>query len=168
MKIVHDSHEDGVDFDEDGNNLMGKGKYKIVDFDTGEIVGDYKPKEADKETFVLCYPQSIGRVDMQIMRYMNNENRVYLDRERRKAISVTLSCSVGHVSNEITSMIKNNVLLRVGKGEYMVNPYLYTKGSRRNLGKMREAYMRIRNRMLEEGGAIQKRGAKMYKLREVR
>ena len=47
---------------------------------------------------------------------------------RKSRIASTLKCSTRSIDNAISEFVKREILLRVGRAEYELNPHLFAKG----------------------------------------
>lgn len=65
------------------------------------------------------------------MTYMNNDmpNKVNIDSFLKKYIIQTLGISEGSLNNMITSFVKRDIIRRMGKGVYQLNPFMFAKGN---------------------------------------
>lgn len=65
------------------------------------------------------------------MTYMNSDmpNKVNIDAVLKKYIIEHISISEGSLNNMITRFVKRDVLRRIGKGVYQLNPFMFAKGN---------------------------------------
>lgn len=65
------------------------------------------------------------------MTYMNdaNPNKVNIDKMLKQYIQEALGISEGALNNMITSFIKRDIIRRIGRGVYQLNPFMFAKGN---------------------------------------
>ena len=65
------------------------------------------------------------------MTYMNNDmpNKVNIDILLREYIMKELDISEGALNNMITSFVKRDIIRRIGRGAYQLNPFMFAKGN---------------------------------------
>lgn len=65
------------------------------------------------------------------MTYMNDEmpNKVNVDRLLKKYIMDNVSISEGALNNMMTGFVKRDIIRRIGKGVYQLNPFMFAKGN---------------------------------------
>ena len=65
------------------------------------------------------------------MTYMNSDmpNKVNIDAVLKNYIIEHISISEGSLNNMITRFVKRDVLRRIGKGVYQLNPFMFAKGN---------------------------------------
>ena len=65
------------------------------------------------------------------MTYMNNDmpNKVNIDILLREYIMKELNISEGALNNMITSFVKRDIIRRIGRGAYQLNPFIFAKGN---------------------------------------
>lgn len=65
------------------------------------------------------------------MTYMNDDipNKVNIDAVLKKYVIERVGISEGSLNNMITRFVKKDVLRRIGKGVYQLNPFMFAKGN---------------------------------------
>ena len=65
------------------------------------------------------------------MTYMNDEmpNKVNVDHILKKHILENVAISEGALNNMLTSFVKRDIIRRIGKGVYQLNPFMFAKGN---------------------------------------
>ena len=126
----------------------------IHDKDTGEIIGDYKPKDKTRKKphtyFIEFYKNIINaRVDItNVMRAiigeMDGKNIVILDSHLKETLSNYYEISRGSIKTNLSRMINKNVAIRRASCVYFINPYFFTKTNLNSLNELRENYTALK------------------------
>ena len=85
-------------------------------------------------------PKGYNSVLMGILRrlpWANQNQSIAINAGIKRQISKEIDCSVGHVSNAITELVKGEVLLRLDTGVYQMNPHLFGRGDWQDIAKLR-------------------------------
>ena len=122
---------------------------------TGEVISEQKnvvnirPMEAEP-AYIKMYIEDIARIfglqhgHQEILYYVaasvDYEGIVSLAIGRKARIAATIGCSVKSIDNAIGEYVKHNILHRVGRGEYELDPKLFAKGEWRNIRDRRLAF----------------------------
>lgn len=136
----------------------GMSLYGMIRNDTGEYIRDIVPKrrrkveEADRkekcqEIFMIRFLLN-NDIESLIFRYMDFNNIIYVSTNNIKEISAITGISKRGVYNHIDFLLESNVMLRVGKGLYFVNPEYAIKGAIFNRqAKMKADYYKIKSEL---------------------
>lgn len=142
---------------------MAKDKKRIllqveeVDRETGEIIKTQHtytvPKEPD---YVKLYLDTLGvftknegldkslndllLATLKRMTYATDDQVVVMNSYIKKAIAEECGKSVKRLEQALTIWIKENIMIRVGRGVYKVNPYLFGKGDWRDIYNIRATF----------------------------
>jgi hypothetical protein len=133
------------------NKLAEVLKEKIVDVETGEIIQEkdtVKTKFLEKEpNFVKIYLKDIlylnelstsyHNVLYAIIKRMDYDNIIYLMKTNKTKIAEECKLEVNTVAKAIVELTKKEIILRHGKGEYIVNPFLFGKGQWHDIKSLR-------------------------------
>jgi len=65
---------------------------------------------------------------------------VSINARRKAQIALTTGTSVKTINNAITLFVKEEILKRVGRGDYELNPHLFAKGEWSEIRRRREAF----------------------------
>lgn len=65
--------------------------------------------------------------------YANNEPYIVLGKEMMEAIEATYGLSAASLKRGMKYLLDNGYLVRIGRGRYFLNPYLYGRGSASNI-----------------------------------
>lgn len=121
-----------------------------VNNETGEVTETTRSRSFKAESepnYVKLYIQDISylnnlpvgtdKIIYALLPYVNYEQEIYINSHNKKIIANELGVSVGHVSNRISKLAKLEVLIRVDRGVYELNTYLFGKGSWKDILKHR-------------------------------
>ena len=146
-----------------GGYNMATDKKKIllqveeVDRETGEILKVQHtytvPKEPD---YVKLYLDTLGiftknegldkslndllLATLKRMTYATEEQVVIMNSYIKKAIAEECNKSVKRLEQAITIWVKENIMIRVGRGVYKINPYIFGKGDWRDIYNIRASF----------------------------
>lgn len=125
-------------------------KHHIVDHKTGEITQEIEsvsyPFSAEEGYVKLylkhaCYLQGLQHSEHAILyelfQFMNYRNEIALPKIYKKEIVRETGLSVNTVNNALCQMVEKKILFRIEKSLYKVNPYLFGKGSWKDIKKLR-------------------------------
>ena len=127
-------------------------KLEVLDTESGEIIGEYLPsfkKEKMPHTeFLLFFAKNLSTlikskpsnkdiIISRILSKMDGNNHVYLFQDFREPLAKELNCNPSYVSKVISELLQKEILFRLHKGVYMVNPYIYGKGNLDNIKNVR-------------------------------
>ena len=147
IKRVTKSHSKVIIDGETGETLKGE-------LFTTSVVG----KEPD---FIKLYIKDIGRllnltksdtsVLFCIMRMIQYDNIFYAVRNNKAKIANETDMPMNTVNDSIRNLHNAGLLLRQGKGEYLVNPTMFAKGSWKDI-----VQIRLKIQYTNEGRTIEK------------
>jgi len=135
---------------------MNKSRLSIVDVETGELHGKYKHKmKLSDSDFVLFFaknlatlavskPSSKNRIVAAILNEMNKDNVVHLVSSFTIPLAKQLEVSKSYITKVIIELIELRILFRIGRGVYIVNPWIYGKGNLQNISKLRWQFDAVR------------------------
>lgn len=119
--------------------------------ETGEII-DSESKVTSKyfsrePNFIKIYLQDIlylsdlttsyHGVLYAIIKRMDYDNVVYLMKNNKTKIAEECKLEINTVAKAIVQLTKKQILIQTGRGEYMVNPYLFGKGQWNDIKSLR-------------------------------
>lgn len=130
---------------------------QVIDQETGEIIYTKTNIQFDREPdFVKLYLDCLGVFisnaglnnslnDMLLavlkhMTYASQEQIVILNSYIKNAICKETGKSMKRLNQAITIWVKEKVLIRVGRGVYKVNPYIFGRGDWRDISKLRATF----------------------------
>ncbi len=120
-----------------------------VDFETGELKETKErfkvPREPD---FVKLYlddlmhlndlPKWVSSIFYELMKQINYSNEIVLNSTIKKRIAEQKDINPRTIDNALTQFIKKELLIRNGRGVYLVNPYIVARGTWYDIMKMRD------------------------------
>jgi len=124
----------------------------VVDVLTGELLSERKNVIAfnpmpPEPAYVKMYIEDLGKVlDLQsghrdillhVAATVAYDGLVSMTTLRKSRIAAALKCSTRSIDNAISEFVKREILLRVGRAEYELNPHLFAKGSWKEIRERR-------------------------------
>ncbi|MDD5503101.1 MAG: replication/maintenance protein RepL [Candidatus Thermoplasmatota archaeon] len=124
----------------------------VIDVLTGEIVSERKNVIAfnpmpPEPAYVKLYIEDLGKLlDLQsghrdillhVAATVAYDGLVSMTTLRKRRIAAALKCSIRSIDNAITEFVKREILLRLGRAEYELNPHLFAKGSWKEIRERR-------------------------------
>ena len=73
-------------------------------------------------------PSGTDKIIYALLPYVNYNQEIYVNSHNKKIIAEELGVSVGHVNNRISKLSQLEVLVRIDRGVYELNTYLFGKG----------------------------------------
>lgn len=100
--------------------------------------------------YVKMYIDDLGRISglqashTAILTYVaalvDYDGIITLNARRKACVAATTGCSVKTIENAITEYMKHDIVRRIGRAEYELNPSLFAKGEWKNIRERREAF----------------------------
>jgi predicted transcriptional regulator len=113
-----------------------------IDFDSGELKHDFRQRtlQVEKEPdYVKLYLQDILKIKdlskgsnavlMALLRRMTYDNKIILIAAIKREISEELNIKMVTINKAIDSFLKTDIIRRTDRGIYVLNPYLFGRGS---------------------------------------
>lgn len=127
------------------NNLV------IMDKTTGEIFGEYKPKNARKKhIYFLVFHKNLAQSKanitpamLAILGEMDRNNLIIMSSDLREKLSKYYNITQNAIKVTLTKMCRNNLAIRTGQSVYMANPFYYTKTNINKLNELKNIYSQI-------------------------
>jgi len=82
-------------------------------------------------------PQGLNQVLYALIKLMNYEGQIVLNSSVKKLICTQIGKSMATLDKALTGFVKEEVLMRVDKGIYLANPYLFGRGNWNDIKKIR-------------------------------
>jgi hypothetical protein len=135
-------------------NLVKKETTIILNNDSGEIEETTKTtqqflKFEQEPSYIKLYLQDIGYLYnlpkhlptllFELLKLLDYDNEITINLHKKKKIAEALSVKVEHVTNSISVLTKKNILIRIERGVYTINTFLFGKGSWKDILKHRES-----------------------------
>ena len=125
-----------------------------VDFETGEIRSSEKVLLLPKEpAYVKLYIDDIAKLyslpkgssDLMLMlvRKMGYDGLISITAGYKEVMSRELGMKTQSINNSIQKLIKEGILKRVARGEYMMDPSLFAKGEWSDIRRLRDKYLEV-------------------------
>jgi len=99
--------------------------------------------------------QSINPVLFELLKHMTYANDcdggqiIYLNSALRKKICETIGISSNRLSHILTKVVKSNILKRIDRGTFAVNPDMFGKGEWKDILKVKEIYINFERRTIK-------------------
>jgi hypothetical protein len=74
-----------------------------------------------------------------LLKYVNYTQEIVINKAIKERIAKELNKSLSFVNNNLTKLVNNEVLIRVGTGLYCLNTFLFGKGSWKDIMKHRKS-----------------------------
>jgi len=130
---------------------MGTTYYQetTVDKETGEELSTHRKKKmASDGDYIKIYlkhinylndlPLGLNPIIYELFHYMNWNNQLVINSSIKRQVSEKLGMKFNTVNQNISKLVKLDVLLRVDKGIYIFNPEFYGKGNWNEIIRLRE------------------------------
>jgi len=121
--------------------------------ETGEIITRENriTKSSKEDIFFMTFIESIGfmknlsKTEIQtvfgLMKYVTfNDNEVVVNRLVKDRISELMNISLKSINNSITGLVRKQIIKRVGRGTYQLNPHIFGKGNIHAIRKLKMTY----------------------------
>lgn len=121
-----------------------------MDADTGEITSETKTAVKRLENtpdFIMVFTDSIGEFAgltggesallFGILGEATKNNEVVLNKTIKDRIALRMGINSTSINPMITRIVKSKMLLKNGRGVYLLNPNIFGKGSWRDIKKLR-------------------------------
>ena len=144
------------------NGDKSQRREKLISRNTIEKIVDGKKVEVEDEkffmgkhiepNFVKLYLDDINliyglgktsiEVLLSLLRYMSYDGLITVNTLVKKEVCSELNIkNQGSIGNHLTKLVDKDILKRISRGVYMLNPYFAAKGDwRRNIKKIRDLY----------------------------
>lgn len=87
--------------------------------------------------FLKDVPKGLHGVLYALIMRINYYNEVIINSELKRKIAEEVGLSFTRVNQGITAFVKKGILIRTGKGIYLINPHLFGRGSWENIQGIR-------------------------------
>ena len=81
--------------------------------------------------------KSLPPIIFELLNLVNYEQRIVINSFIKKEIAKKIGCSENHINNCITKLVKREIIIRIGRGVYEINTYIFAKGSWKDILKNR-------------------------------
>jgi len=125
----------------------------IVDLDTSEIISKYQIREQRKNNnyFTLVFSREFITRGIELTNFISllacemnsSDNILQLTTKRKQQLSKELRMSPNTFHVYLSRSCKQNIMIRLARSLYMINPYLLTKSSKDKLIELKALYNKI-------------------------
>lgn len=132
------------------STVVQQHRIDTINNETGEVTSSSTSrafKTVAEPNYIKLYIQDISylnnlpvgtdRLIYALLPYVNYNQEIYVNSHNKKKIAEELGVTVGHIGNRISKLAKLEVLIRVDRGVYELNTYLFGKGSWKDILKHR-------------------------------
>lgn len=136
--------------------LLQEYKETVVDGSTGEVLEERRsnvvnlPAEPpyvklyiDDLTAILQLPTTCKGLIYALIKQLNYDGLITLNASARRRIASSLGIGEPTLRNYITQLQQRGVIKRVDRGEYMMNPQYFARGSWVDVMRQRENYYKL-------------------------
>ena len=149
------------------NKIMQETKIN-VNHETGEVketttTSSYKAES--EPNYIKLYladisylnqlPKGTDAIIFELLKYINYEQQIVINAHLKRNIAEKINRSVDLINKSITNLTKRDVLIRVGRGTYEINSYIFGKGSWKDILKHRQSLEIKISYSKEEGRTIE-------------
>lgn len=124
-------------------------KIILVDENTGEKIGDYKPKAAKHKNyhyhivFYSSYTKATKDIPQLIIGQMDSNNKITLDGGKIKTLSCNYGLNPNTIRMTVCRMCNNGLMMRLSPTVYFANPYYFTKSNMHKVETLRREYAEL-------------------------
>ena len=83
-------------------------------------------------------PKGTDAIIYELLKYINYQHEIIINNHIKKQLAETLEMKVQSITNSISTLAKNEVLIRVDRGVYTINSNIFGKGSWKDIIKHRK------------------------------
>ena len=97
--------------------------------------------------FVMAFTKDLGYLQhlsgggakllFGLMAVVDRNNEITLNKARKERVAQSTGLKLGSIDSLLNQLIKKEIILRVERGIYCLNPFLFGKGKWKNVQKMR-------------------------------
>jgi len=126
-------------------------KTEKINFKTGEITEEETlnviklPKEEDYVKIYIKHinylnnlPNGIDTIIYALLKRINYDNEIYINNHLKKKIAEEIGLKVSTINMYITKLVNNDILIRIDRGVYILNPIFYGKGKWKDILELRK------------------------------
>lgn len=132
---------------------------EYVDTESGEIIvseTESISKMVSEPAFIKVYLDEISIINeipktgtsvlfelLKLMKYSKDNNEIILNAALRKRIAAELNISSFTFNNEISRLLKSDILYKTDNNIYQASPFLFGKGTWQDVYKCREIILKV-------------------------
>lgn len=131
--------------------LRFQDEMEITNQETGEVQNKVRNRTyvfKNEPNYIRLYTEGIMMIGQitklenkmlcLILKYADYGNEISLTTERRKKIAKELGIKAGHFNKNLSNIVKSDLLIQRGIGEYMLNPFVFGKGKWDHISALRK------------------------------
>jgi len=84
-------------------------------------------------------PKGTDSIIYELLKYINYKQEIYINAHLKKQIAENLNMKLQSINNSISNLTKEEVLIRIDRGVYTINSYIFGKGSWKDIIKHRKS-----------------------------
>jgi hypothetical protein len=123
----------------------------VINQETGEVTLEKKMKQykaSVEPNYIKLYIDDIDYFNhlniksvllYEVLKEINYRHEIVINHGVKKRMADSIGKSLSYVNNNLTKLIKDEVLIRVDKGIYQLNSYLLGKGGWKDILKHRQS-----------------------------
>ena len=122
-------------------------KIILVDENTGEKIGDYRPKKRPNYHYHLTFYSALGqaRINLSstmqiILGQMDTKNKLVLNADKISTLSNNYKLTGNAIKVAAHKMLVLGLMQKLGSAVYFINPYYFSKSNLQNLDELRQQY----------------------------
>jgi len=123
-----------------------------IDKETGEVISTTHTKQfktASEPNYIKLYIQDISylnelpsgtdRIIYAMLPYINYQQEIYINSHNKRKMAEEVGVSDKHISNTIVKLVKKEILIRIDRGVYQLNTFIFGKGPWKDILKHRSS-----------------------------
>lgn len=83
-------------------------------------------------------PKGTGELIYELIKFLNYDNEIILIARNKKKICESRNIQMGTLNNQLTKLVNEKVLIRLDRGAFKMNTYLFGKGDWQDVMKHRK------------------------------
>ena len=91
----------------------------------------------DDITYLCDIPKSASDVIFELLKLVDYEQNLYIHKDQKTAICNRLNLKENAVNKAISALNNAQIILRVSRGHYILNPFFFGKGSWKDIRQIR-------------------------------
>ena len=133
-------------------NLASYEETRTENIETGEIKETTSSKQFKAEsepTYIKLYlediayfhrlPKGMPNFIYELLPLVNYQHQIVINKYIKDGIAKKLDVSNGYIDNSLSKLVKEEILIRVGRGTFELNSFLFGKGKWKDIIKHRKS-----------------------------
>ena len=139
----------------------------VIDQHSGEILREetstvinlpreppYVKMYIDDVAMLHGLPRNSGNLINCLVKRLTYDGVIVISAASKKAIASELNIKAQSVSNQLGALLKREIISRVSRGEYMLNPNLFARGDWSSVRKLRSNFLEMTIRYDDNGRTL--------------